>query len=101
MSRRNDKSPNVPIYYKDVPGPRGIWRHFKCKGHLAKGQRYRLDHVDFIYTEKLDAVPLAEISAELRAEIEKIRPVPSGKMNKFLEDEVDAMVGVPMSLSLH
>ena len=105
VSRRNDKSPNgfnCAICRKDVSflsrGPRGIWRHFKCKGHLAKDQRYRLDHEDFIYTDKLDAIPVAEVSAELRAEIEKTPPVVLGRMNKFLEDEVDALVGVPSNV---
>ena len=30
---------------------------------LAKDQRYRLDHEDFISTEKVDAISVAEISA--------------------------------------
>ena len=80
-----------------VSGARGIWRHFKCKGHSAKNQRYRLDNADFIYTDKLDAIPDA-ISTELRAEIEKTPPVTLEKMNKFLEDEVDALVGVPSNV---
>ena len=105
VSRRNDKSPNgfnCAICRKDVSflsrGPRVIWRHCKCKGHLAKDQRYRLDHEDLIYTDNLDAISVAEISAELRAEIEKTPPVTLGKMNKFLEDEVDALVGVPSNV---
>ena len=46
-------------------GPRGIWRHFKCKGHFAKDRRYRFDHEDSIYTEKFDAIAVSEVSLEL------------------------------------
>ena len=102
VSRRNDKSPNgfnCSVCRKDVSflsrGPRGIWRHFKCKGHFAKDRRYRFDHEDFIYTEKFDAIAVSEVSLELRAEIEKTPPVTLGKMNNFVEDEVNALVGVP------
>ena len=38
------------------------------------------------------------MSAELRAEIELTPPVTLGKMNKFVEDEVDALVGVPSNV---
>ena len=53
-----------------------------------------------MYTEKLDASPPAGISAaiELRPAIEKPLPVTLGKMNKLLEDEVDALVGVPSNV---
>ena len=41
VSRRNDKNPNrfnCAVWQTDVSflsrGPRGIWRHFKCKGHF-------------------------------------------------------------------
>ena len=77
VSRRNDKSPNsfnCAICWKDVSflsrGPRGIWRHFKCKRQFLKDRRYGLDHEDVIYSKNLDAIPVAEVSAELRAEIE-------------------------------
>ena len=77
VSRRNDKNPNgfnCAICRKDVSflsrEPGGTWRHSKCKGHYLKDRRYRLDHEDVIYSENLDAIPVAEVSAELRAEIE-------------------------------
>ena len=77
VSKRNDKSPNgfnCAIRQKYVSflsrGPPGIWRHFKCKGHFLKDRRYRLDHEDMVFTENVDAIPVAEMSAELRAEIE-------------------------------
>ena len=93
---------NCAVCHKDVSipsrGPRGIWRQFKCKGHLAKDQRYRLDHEDYFYTDKLDAIPVAENSAELRNGIEKTPSVTLGKMNKLLEDEVDALVGIPFNV---
>ena len=76
----------------------GIWRHFKCKGDYTEDRRYRFDHEDFIYTEKFDAIPVSEVSLELRAEIEKTPPVTLGKMNNFVEDEVDALVGVPSNV---
>ena len=105
VSRRNDESPsgfNCSVCRKDVSflsrGPRGIWRHFKCKGHFAKDRRYRFDHEDFIYTEKFDAIAVSEVPLELRAEIEKTPPVTLGKMNNFVEDEVNALVGVPSNV---
>ena len=105
VSRRNDKSPNgfnCSICQKDVSflsrGPRGIWRPFKCKGHYAKDRRYRFDHEDCIYAEKFDPIPVSEVSLELRAEIEKTPPVTLGRMNNFLEDELDALVGVPSNV---
>ena len=105
VSRRNDRSPNgfnCSVCRKDVSflsrGPRGIWRHFKCKGHFAKDRRYRFDHEDFIYTEKFDAIAVSEVTLELPAEIEKTPPVTLGKMNNFVEDEVDALVGVPSNV---
>ena len=77
VSRRNDKSPNgfnCAICQKDVSflsrGPRGVWRHFKCKNHYQKDRRYRDDHEDVIFTEKFDAVPVADLSVELREKIE-------------------------------
>ena len=100
VSPRNEKSPNGFNYsrcQKDVSilprGPRG-----NCKGHYAKDRRYRFDHED-IYTEKFDAIPVGEVSLEVRAEIEKTPPVFLGKLNIFLEDEVDALVGVPFNVS--
>ena len=105
VSRRDDKSPNgfnCSICKKDVSflsrGARGIWRHFKCKGHYLKDRRYRYDHADVIYTEKFDPIRVADLSAEQRAEIEETPPVVLGRMNKFLEDEVDALVGVPSNV---
>ena len=102
---RSDKGPNgfnCSICQKDVSflsrGPRGIWRHFKCKGHYAKDRRYRYDHEEMIFTEKFDAIPVAESTVEQRAEIEQTPPVVLGKMNKFLENEVDALVGVPSNV---
>ena len=105
VSRRSDKGPNgfnCSICQKDVSflsrGQRGIWRHFKCKGHYAKDRRYRYDHEEMMFTEKFDAIPVAELTVEQRAEIEQTPPVVLGKMNKFLEDEVDALVGVPSNV---
>ena len=105
VSRRNDKNPigfNCAICQKDVSflsrEPRGIWRHFECKGHYLKDHRYRFDHEEVIYTESFDAIPVIEISAELREEIEKTPSVTLSKMNRFLEDEVDALVGVPSNV---
>ena len=105
VSHRNDKSPNgfnCAICQKDVSflsrDPRGIWRHFKCKSHYQKDRRYRYDHEDVIFTEKFDAVPVADLSVELREEIEATPPVVLGKMNRFIEDEVDALVGVPSNV---
>ena len=101
VSRRSDKSPNginCAICQKDVSflsrGPRGIWRHFKCKSHYRKDRRYQYDHEDVIFTENLDAVPVSYLSAEQCAEIEATPPVVLGKKNNFVEDEVDALVGV-------
>ena len=105
VSRRNDKGPNgfnCSICKKDVSflsrGPRGIWRHFKCKGHYLKDRRYHYDHEDVIYTEKFDPIRVADLTAEQRAEIEETPPVVLGRMNKFVEDEVDALVGVPSNV---
>ena len=82
VSRRSDKSPNgfnCAICQKDVSflsrGPRGIWRHFKCKSHSQKDRRYQYDHEDMIFTEKFDAVPVANLSAEMREEIEAAPPL--------------------------
>ena len=47
-----------------------------------------------LYTFRFDEVPLSSISAELRPKIEKTPAVVLGKKNPFLEDEVDALVGV-------
>ena len=105
VSRRNDKNPNgfnCAICQKDVSflsrGPRGIWRHFKCKVHYLKDRRSRFDHEEVIYTENFDAISVNEISAELREGIEKNPPVTLGKMNRFLEDKVDALFGVPSNV---
>ena len=101
VSRRTDKNPNgfnCAICRKDVSflsrGELEIWRHFGRKTHFAKDRRYRLDHEDFIYTEKFDEIAVATISPELRAEIELTPPVVLGPKNAFEEDEVDALVGV-------
>ena len=51
-----------------------------------------------IFTEKFDPIRVADLSAELRAEIEKTPSVLLGRMNKFIEDEVDALVGVPSNV---
>ena len=63
-----------------------------------KDRRYCLDHEDVIYSENLDAIPVAEVSAELRAEIELTPPVTLGRVNKFVEDKVDALVVVPSNV---
>ena len=101
VSQRADKNPNgfnCAICRKDISflwrGELEIWRHFGCKTHFAKDQRYRLDHEDTVYTAGFDEIAVATISPELRAEIEKTPPVVLGKKNAFVEDEVDALVGV-------
>ena len=101
VSQRTDKSPNgfnCAICQKDISflsrGAPEIWRHFSRKSHYLKDRRYRLDHEDVFYTPQFDAVEVATISAELRAEIEETPPVTLGKKNPFREDEVDALVGV-------
>ena len=70
VRQRNHNSPNgfnSSICRTDVSflsrGPRGTWRHFKCKGHYTKYRRCGYDHEDVIYTEKLDVIPVSEISA--------------------------------------
>ena len=99
VSHRSDKSPNgfnCAICKRDISflsrGEPEIWRHFGSKGHFLKDRRCRLDHEEFLYTTSFDEV--ASISAELRAEIEKLPAVVSGRKNPFVEDEVDALVGV-------
>ena len=101
VSRRSDKGPNgfnCAICKRDISflsrGEPEIWRHFGSKGHFLKDRRYRLDHEEFLYTTSFDEVPVASISAELRAEIEKTPAVVLGRKNPFVEDEVDALVGV-------
>ena len=101
VSQRTDKSPNgfnCAICQKDISflsrGSFEIWRHFSRKSHYLKDRRYRLDHEDVFYTPQFDAVEVATISAELRAEIEETPPVTLRKKNPFREDEVDALVGV-------
>ena len=58
----------------------------------------RNDNEDVIYTKKLDAIPVSESSTELRAEIVATPLVILGKINKFVRDEVDALVGVPSNV---
>ena len=101
VSRRSDKGPNgfnCAICKRDVSflsrGEPEIWRHFGSKGHFLKDRRYRLDHEEFLYTTSFDDVPVASISAELRAEVEKTPAVVLGCKYPFVEDEVDALVGV-------
>ena len=101
VSRRSDKGPNgfnCAICKRDISflsrGEPEIWRHFGSKGHFLKDCRYRLDHEEFLYTTSFDEVPVASISAELRAEIEKTPAVVLGRKNPFVEDGVDALVGV-------
>ena len=82
VSRRNDKIPKGVKWGRLsegclVPVP---WspRHleiFKCKWHYLKDRRYRFDHGDVIYTENFDAIPVSEVSAELRVDIEKTPPI--------------------------
>ena len=105
VSRRNDKGLNgfnCSICRKGVSffsrGARGLWRHFICKGNYLKDRRYRYDHEDVIYTEKIDLIRVADLSTEVRAESEEPSPVVLGKTNKFIEDEVDALVGVPSNV---
>ena len=75
-------------------GARGIWRHFKCKGHYLKDRQYRYDHEDVSYTEKFDPIRVVDLSAEQRAEVEEKPSVVLGRMDKFVHDEVDALVSV-------
>ena len=101
VSRRSDRNLNgfnCAVCRRDVSflsrGEPEIWRHFTSKGHFVKDRRYRLDHEDVLYTTRFDEVPVSSISAELCAEIEKTPAVVLGKKNPFVEDEVDALVGV-------
>ena len=101
VSRRSDRNPNgfnCAVCRRDVSflsrGEPEIWRHFTRKSHFVKDRRYRLDHEDVLYTTRFDEVPVSSISAELRAEIEETPVVVLGKKNPFIEDEVDALVGV-------
>ena len=101
VSQRMDKNPNgfnCAICRKDISflwrGELEMWRLFGCKTHFAKDQRYRLDHEDTVYTAGFDEIAVATISPALRAESEKTPPVVLGKKNAFVEDEVDALVGV-------
>ena len=80
VSQRSDKSPNgfnCAICRKDISylskGEPEIWRHFGSKTHFLRDRRYRLDHEDYLYTPRFDAVEVSSISAELRAEIEKLQ----------------------------
>ena len=101
VSRRSDRSPNgfnCAVCRRDVSflsrGEPEIWRHFTSKSHFVKDRLSRLDHEDVLYTTRFDEVPVSSISSELRAEIEKSPAVVLGKKNPFVEDEVDALVGV-------
>ena len=99
VGRCSDKSPNVincaickrdkTLLSQDDPQ---IWRHFQSKRHFLKDHRYRLDYEKFLYTTRLDEVPVA--STELRAEIEKLPSAILGKKYPFFEDEVDALFDV-------
>ena len=71
-----------------------ICRHVSCKTHFEKGLRYRLDHEDVVYTVKFIAIDEAPISPELLAKIEETPVVVLGRKNAFVEDEIDALVGV-------
>ena len=101
VSRRSDRNPNgfnCAVCRRDVSfltrGEPEIWRHFTSKSHFVKDRRYRLDHEEVLYTTRFDEVPVSAITPELRAEIEKTPAVVLGKKNPFVEDEVDALVGV-------
>ena len=107
VSHRSDKSPNgfnCAICQKEVSFlfrcPRGIWRHFKCKSRYRKDRRYRYDHEDVIYTENRDAAHVSELSVEQCAEIEATPPVNLAKKINFVEDDVNALVGVPSNVPL-
>ena len=85
VSRRSDKSPNgfnCAICRKDISflnkGDPETRRHFGSKTHFLRDRRYRLDHEDYVYTSRFDAVELSSISTELRAEIEKTPAVVLG-----------------------
>ena len=100
MSRKSDKGLKgfiCVICQKNTSflsrGLQCIWRHFKFESHYRKDRRYRYDHEDVIYLEKLDAISLSELPAELRAEIEATPPV----ILASWADEVDALDGVPSS----
>ena len=101
LSRRSDRNSNgfnCAVCRRDVSflsrGEPEIWRYFISKSNFVKDRRFRLDQEDVLYTTRFDGVPVSSISAELRAEIEKTSAVVLGKKNLFLEDEVDALVGV-------
>ena len=101
VSRRSDRNPNgfnCDVCRRDVSfltrGEPEIWRHFTSKSHFVKDRRYRLDHEEVLYTTRFDEVPVSAITPELPSEIEKTPAVVLGKKNLFVEDEVDALVGV-------
>ena len=48
--------------------------------------------------ETFDPIRVADLTAEQRAEIEETPPVVLGRMNKFLEDEVGALIGGPSNV---
>ena len=69
------------------------WR-LGCKTHFAKDRRYPLDYEDFVYATELVETAVARINPDIRAEIEQTSPVVWGKKIAFVEDEVDALVGL-------
>ena len=85
VSQRSDKNLNgftCAICRKDISflskGEPEIWRHFGSKTHFLCDRRYRLDHDDYLYTPRFDAVEVSSISAELRAETEQTPAVVLG-----------------------
>ena len=79
-----------------------IWRQSVCKTHFAEDRRYPFDHEDVVYTVKFDAIDKASISPESQAEIKKTSVFVLIRKIAFVDDEVDALVGVVlMSLLRH
>ena len=73
-----------------------IWRHFTSKSYFVKNRRYRLDHEDVaLYFFRFDEVLYRQFLQSCGPKIEKTPAVvPWARKNPFLEDEVDALVGV-------
>ena len=101
VSRRSDNGPNgfnCAICKRDVSflsrGEAEIWRHFRCQSHFVRDRRYRYDHEEEIFGQDFSATRVQDISEELREEILQTEPVSLGTKYRFVEDEVDGVVGV-------
>ena len=80
VSQRADKNPNgfnCAICRKDISflwrGELEIWRHFGCKTHFVKDQRYRLDHEDTVYTAGFDEIAVPQFLLSCVQKLKKRR----------------------------